>query len=180
MIFGGLIKNYLVKSNLGFWPNKKMKGTDGITIYGGSLTLLATVLIKHARKIGQIDEDRAYVLERVHGHFNEHIMFTESPASEALGVFFDMNQDYDQMQRSVFESQYEQFSRDIGPMLPKVVRKEIVAHLAFFQRVDTFIVDNLERESSVRDLHALLLGSVNQKDIQEVMNAAAGYTIDHR
>ena len=180
MIFGRLIKSLMVKDARGFSPTKTVKGTDGATVYQVSLSLLDTVLIKHARSNGVIDEKRAYVLERVHGHFDEHVMFNASPANIAMGVLSDMSQDYDHMGRNAFESLYERSSREIAPKLPDVVNKEIVAHLALFQRVDTVPLSNLDRESSVRDLHALLFGRVSQQDVQEAMNVAAGYTIDHR
>lgn len=168
--------NRLVKNSRGFSPGKKIM--NDLTIYDLSMTLLAMMLIKYARKVGNIDEYRMSILERVHGHFNEHVMFRESPRSRAIGVFSDMDADYSSMGRSTFEDHYEKFGREVGTLLPKIVNKEILAHLAMFQRVDAYASDNIERESSIRDTHALLIGDVDQSDISEILNVAAGYVIE--
>ncbi len=120
------------------------------------------------------------MLERVHGHFNEHVMFRESPRSRAIGVFSHMDADYNSMDRSTFENHYEKSRREVGTLLPKIVNKEIVAHLAMFQWVNVYASDNIERESCIRDAHALLFGNVNQDDISQILTVAAGYVIESK
>ena len=128
-------RHRLVKSARGFSPGKKLTG--GMTIYKASMVLLSMELIVYARKSGAIDETRLSVLERVHGHFNEHVMFFETPRSVQVGVFSDMDTDYDEKGRHFFLQAWEAAARDLGRQLPDVVRKELVVHLALFLRVDT-------------------------------------------
>jgi hypothetical protein len=178
------VKNFLVdiainigvKSARGFWPGKKLKG--GVTIYQLSMTLLAALLVRYARRAGPIDDQRLKVLERVQGHFSEHIMFQEVPRAVTMGVLRDMDSDYDSMGQYEFDSRFENFATEAGRELPPIARKEILAHLAMFQRIDTHSLGNLDRMSSVRDEHGLLFGNVTTNDIDGVLNAAAGYTID--
>jgi hypothetical protein len=89
-----------------------------------------------------------------------------------------MANDYDSMGRHRFESYIEQYAQESRRELPSIVRKEILIHLAMFQRVDSYKIDNLERISSIRDEHGAWFGSVIQSDIDEILNRAAGYTID--
>ncbi|MEJ2754584.1 MAG: hypothetical protein P8104_01800 [Gammaproteobacteria bacterium] len=180
MIFRRFFINLLVKKTYGFWPDKKIKNGSGATIYQASLIALDLVLIKHAREKGEIDNQRAYLLERSHGHFVEHIMFTEPPAEEVLGVLEDMNNDYDRKGRSVFHTEYEKFIKDACVHLPTYVNKELITHLAFFQRIDGFPIDEVSRKASVRDLHGLIFGHVTPSDIEEILNVSAGYSVDHR
>ena len=176
--FKGLLINYAVKKTRGFSPGQKLRG--GMTVYQASLTLLSMMLVRYARDRGPIDAGRLEILERVLGHFNEHVMFTESPAEIARGVVSDMSRDHDQMGAHRFSQIYEEGAAEFGRMLPVVARKEVVAHLAMFQRVDSHTLSNQEREACVRDAHALLMSTASPEEVREVMGRAGGYVIERR
>jgi len=174
--------NTLVKITRGFWRDKKiLKGKKHyITIYEASLALLAFLLINYARQTGEIDKMRMYLIERIHGHFEEHVMLSESSHEEALNRLYQFNHDYDDMGSNLFERETNLFIGDMGPLLPKIVNEQIVTHFAFFLRVDNLAADILEERRIINELYLQLFGRMDEENIEKLMDTASKYEIEYR
>jgi hypothetical protein len=167
--------NRLVKSARGFSPGKRL--ACGATLYEASMSLLSQILIVHGRRHGSMDSLRLSIAERVAAHFTEHVMFRVCPAEISTGVLSDMDRDYDRVGRHAFERFYEHAMVELGRTFPQVLDKELLCHLAMFQRVDVVAMNNSERLAAIRDAHALLFGRVTHDDVEEVVNHAGSYAV---
>jgi len=178
MVFKRFFIDRMVKNQWGFAPGKKV--ARGATIFDISLRAIAGLLVKHARRTGPIDQERLHILERVQGHFSEHVLFTEVPIDGLLDELRDLDRRYDEVGRYRFESEFDGFFAELAPTLPEIVRKLLLVHIAFFQRVDMYPLGIEERKSTIRDEHGLLLGSVSSENIEEVLNESAAYKLEPR
>lgn len=172
-----------VRSAHGFWPDRTLlSGVSGekASVSQVSLTLLAALLVKYARRMGPIDESRYRLLERVHGHFSEHYLFVETLIEESLGSLNEFSQRHDSIGKADYERELETQLGGIGRQLPEIVRRELLTHLAMFQRLDTYSIEHSERTTTIRSEHGILFGSATQTDIESILNKAAGYKIEPR
>jgi hypothetical protein len=118
--------NRMVKSRWGFSPGAKV--ARGATVFDISLRVMAALLIKHARRLSSIDEERILLLERVHGQFSENVLYTELPIENVLAALHDMNNRYDAVGQHRFEREVEEFIGEVAPKMPK-------SYASYFSRI---------------------------------------------
>ncbi len=106
--------NRLVKTSKGFSRGKKIKSGNGSTVMSSSLASISVLLIVHARKHGDICEERLKILERVYGHFYEHVMLREASTKETIDNFRYMDQEYDSKGSYQFRKEFNDFFRDLN------------------------------------------------------------------
>jgi hypothetical protein len=168
--------DHAVKSERGFKPSKKLKG--GITIYQHSMSILVGLLVLNARKSGILDAERVMLIDRVAARYSEHVMYTGHETMTTIEVVADMDGDYDMRGAFGFETPLNEMLRTIRHDLPEIARKEMVAHVALFLRLDPIQTDMDERTARLRDEYGRLMGSVTSANVEEVLNQAAGYMIE--
>ena len=145
MGIGDFVKGQLIKNAKGLNPHKKIPGSGGVTLYQAGLSFFEMVLLLNARKRGRLDGDRASLLLAVLNRFCEYEMFLEMPRAVARDVLLDMDVDYDSMDRTYLMRETENQAVMLREHFPIPARKQMVAHLALFIRLDPLASSHADR-----------------------------------